>query len=774
MTGSIAHDTTLNNTRLAQCVRWLCLALVFLQPIPHVGALRQLATYGLLAVVVPRIFLQLRKQAWGRLTAGFARWFWLLAVWAVITSVAGPYPGESLNAMRQGWLPQGLLVAAMLLEFNERRWHLPLLRALVYGFVITTLLGASETLITQGQLINGGVINHDAFLRGYALQAVVSIPIVLLLIFLPATGRFERAFLVTVTLAGIVLVALYNSRTALVALTLGSGGMLLLIGGWRRGVALLAVAALSAAITLNLNVVNIDKYRSLLTEDTYVTDSGLSLRLSVWGGALDIVKERALTGYGYGWKKLSNVIEDRHFIDRWNAARPGAAAFYRREGKVLGYGGANPHNLILQILFEVGAVGFFIYLLLWISWFDTTLRPVLGAMRAGRSGPGRLLLVSSLGVVVAFFLMNITNGYWEGSIANTVFCWLCLTHLMSRELQGTARAVLVPLSPDFNGKILVIRRDNIGDLVCTTPLLHQLRMRFPRAWIAALVNRYNEDVLAGNPDLNAVFSYRKSKHRESGESAFAVFWTRFRQLMALRRMKIDIVLLPASGGQASARQMARLIGAHRIIEQAVDRGGVMHEVERAARVLTPLGVADKLRSLRICADAQGVAAVRAKVAESLPGDGPLVGLHISARKPDPRWPAENFAKLMVQLHARHGACFMLFWSPGDEANPLHPGDDRKAAAIVAVTGTPVLPWPTHKLRDLIDGLAVCDSVICSDGGAMHIAAGLGKPIVCFFGSSDPAIWHPWDVPHQVLRSASRKVADIAVDEAVAAWQGLSR
>ncbi len=763
MTEGLVHD----NTRLATSVRWLCLALVCLQTIPHVGALRQIATYGLLLVIVPRIFLQLRGQAIGRLTAGFARWFWLLAIWAIVASVIGPYPSESLNAMRQGWLPQGLLVAAILLEFNDRRWHLPLLRALVYGFVIATLLGAGETLVTQGQLINGGVISHDAFLRGYAHQAVVSIPIALFLIFLSETHRFERAFLIALILAGVVLVALYNSRTALVALTLGSGGMLLLVGGWRRGMALLAVTALTAVITLS--VVNTDKYRSLLTEDTYVTDRGLSLRLSVWGGALDVVKERALTGYGYGWKKLSNVIEDRHFIDRWRVVRPGAAAFYRPQGKVLGYGGANPHNLVLQLLFEVGAVGLLIYLLLWISWFDTVLRPILRSIRAAGAGSSRLLLISSFGVLVAFFLMNLTNGYWEGSIANTVLCWLCLMHLMSRE-----HSVQAMPSPDFAGKILVIRRDNIGDLVCTTPLLHQLRMHFPRAWVGALVSRYNEDVLIGNPDLNAVFSYRKSKHREFGESAFGVYWARFRQLMTLRRMKIDIALLPASGGQASARQMAGMIGALRVIEQPAEKGGVMHEVERAARVLAPLGITETLPQLRVCADVQGVAAARVKIAENLPGQGPLIGLHISARKPDQRWPAQHFTQLMAHLHTQHGARFMLFWSPGDEDNPLHPGDDRKAATIIAATDAPMLPWPTRRLRDLIDGLAVCDSVICSDGGAMHIAAGLGKPIVCFFGSSDPAIWHPWQVPHRVLRAASRNAADIAVDDAVAAWEILSR
>ena len=59
--------------------------------------------------------------------------------------------------------------------------------------------------------------------------------------------------------------------------------------------------------------------------------------------------------------------------------------------------------------------------------------------------------------------------------------------------------------------ILVIRRDNIGDLVCTTPLITALRQRFPKAWIGALVNSYNARVLDGNPDQDEVFIYTKER-----------------------------------------------------------------------------------------------------------------------------------------------------------------------------------------------------------------------------------------------------------------------
>jgi ADP-heptose:LPS heptosyltransferase len=116
---------------------------------------------------------------------------------------------------------------------------------------------------------------------------------------------------------------------------------------------------------------------------------------------------------------------------------------------------------------------------------------------------------------------------------------------------------------------------------------------------------------------------------------------------------------------------------------------------------------------------------------------------------------------------------MLFWSPGSETNPHHPGDDEKAAWIVEATqDLPLLPWPTQRLAELMGGLAACGVVVCSDGGAMHIAAGLGKPIVCFFGLSDPDRWHPWGTPYELLQKPSRDVTDIPVEEALIASERL--
>jgi ADP-heptose:LPS heptosyltransferase len=116
---------------------------------------------------------------------------------------------------------------------------------------------------------------------------------------------------------------------------------------------------------------------------------------------------------------------------------------------------------------------------------------------------------------------------------------------------------------------------------------------------------------------------------------------------------------------------------------------------------------------------------------------------------------------------------VLLWAPGRADDRLHPGDDEKSAAILsALPDVPILPVPTVRLEVLIAALAQCDRLILSDGGAMHLAAALGKPIVCLFGNSDAGRWRPWGVRYELLQPPSRSVADIPVDEVLAAYDRL--
>lgn len=332
-------------------------------------------------------------------------------------------------------------------------------------------------------------------------------------------------------------------------------------------------------------------------------------------------------------------------------------------------------------------------------------------------------------------------------------------------------------------KILVVRRDNIGDLICTTPLLAALRRRHPEAWIGALVNSYNAPVLDRNPDLDAVFAYHKLKHLDAGESALAALGKRAGMLWRLRQMRLDVVVLATPGLATRGLTLARWLKPRRIagfddgsarsaaldLRVALSSLDTRHEVEQVFALAELFGVEGGAPALVLVPDPRETENARALFAAR---PGRRIAVHISARRRAQRWPAKCFAELIRRLISEHLAQPMLLWSPGPPDHPQHPGDDDKAAEVLHAIGpdrAAVIRYPTTRLSSLIGALAACDEVICSDGGAMHLAAALGKPIVALFGDAPVERWRPWGVRYRIVRPESRDVADAPVAAVVAAY-----
>jgi ADP-heptose:LPS heptosyltransferase len=325
-------------------------------------------------------------------------------------------------------------------------------------------------------------------------------------------------------------------------------------------------------------------------------------------------------------------------------------------------------------------------------------------------------------------------------------------------------------------RILVIRRDNIGDLVCATPLFAVLRRRYPRSHIAALVNSYNAGVLAGNPDVDAVHAYTKLKHRGADESWLGTLVASLRLFRTLREPRFDHVILAKSGFDRHGLAMARRLRARNIVgftpEEPVDQD--LHEVEVMMKLAARIDVTEPPGPVRVFAAPDRVARWR----ERLPaGPRRWIALHISARKAEKTWPAASFLELVKRLGRDRAIGFVLLWAPGPADDPRHPGDDARADEIMrgAEAGVPLFGARTESLQDLIAALALCRAFIGSDGGAMHLAAGLGLPVVALFESiaSKQRHWHPWRVPHEIVSPEGGDFSAIAVDQVEQAWIRLS-
>lgn len=234
-------------------------------------------------------------------------------------------------------------------------------------------------------------------------------------------------------------------------------------------------------------------------------------------------------------------------------------------------------------------------------------------------------------------------------------------------------------------------------------------------------------------------------------------------LRELRRQRVDLAILATPAPDRHGLKLARQVGAG--IVMGVDDGSLglgraispaalegLHQVER---IFLLAGYPKETpHPLKVVVSAQEQAWAAAQLtAAGMPAGSAPVGLHISARKPCNRWPVERHLALIEKIHQTTGRPVVLFWSPGSAADKRHPGDDELAERIAREVGKDglLIPFATHELRQLAAGLAQVDALVCSDGGAMHLAAGLGRPIVALFGYDGGHEWAPWG-EHQLLHA----------------------
>lgn len=338
-------------------------------------------------------------------------------------------------------------------------------------------------------------------------------------------------------------------------------------------------------------------------------------------------------------------------------------------------------------------------------------------------------------------------------------------------------------------KILFIRRDNIGDLVCSTPLFRAARQAFPDARLCALVNSYNAGVVQNHPDLDEVYVYTKAKHRQAGESLIGVMWRRLHLYWRMRQERFDYAIAVGSGYFPHAVKFAKAARPKHIIsfteagrptDPAIDLGlerapgELMHEAADVFRLLAPLGIGGQPPALSVPVDP----VLRTQLAGRIPDDGRRrVAVHLSAREASRRWPRERYRTLIDGLLAQ-GHRVLLLWAPGKADDPRHPGDDEFAESLLANWSDVALcPCPTHSLAELIATLSLAELAVCSDGGTLHIAAAVGLPVVGLFEhlAHKTERWYPWGVPHAVITSGSAEgwqVEHIAADAVLAACQRL--
>ncbi len=338
-------------------------------------------------------------------------------------------------------------------------------------------------------------------------------------------------------------------------------------------------------------------------------------------------------------------------------------------------------------------------------------------------------------------------------------------------------------------KVVILKRDKVGDMLLVTPMLEHLRRTLPQAKIHMLANDYNAWVLEGNRNIDRLWVYPRVRHGASLRP-WAVI-EQLRQLWQLRRERFDFAI--AAGGVVSPRAVERILrlGAARTIayegnnrdNRAANKGlfarltdalpydAALHEVESNLRLLTPLGVAMPvapsypgytlpahwINEARTWLDSQGIA------------PGKFIAIGLNARRVKRKPSTDQILRWSRHFKQRLGLDSVLIWQPGAVDDRVYPGDDAIVAPFIST-----LPAHLKPFRNPADVRAAMGVVwhaatsIFPDGGIAHLASVSPGGVLALFAETDvsphPDNWRPY-APKGTYLEARKAVTELS-DEAV--------
>jgi ADP-heptose:LPS heptosyltransferase len=330
-----------------------------------------------------------------------------------------------------------------------------------------------------------------------------------------------------------------------------------------------------------------------------------------------------------------------------------------------------------------------------------------------------------------------------------------MVDVVGRTAFAVARSRRTRLDRSGIRRILVIEPWNIGDVVLVTPILAELRARFPNAKISLLAKSYARELLDGSGLIDEVivcdlpWTAQKNKYRFTPPVL-----RQMRDLaIALRQRHFDVAL--DARMDIRANLLTAFSGARHRIGYDIGGGGWLltdtlpsnrdatHKIDDWLSLLPLLGAdappsgggSQVAKAPKLVVREAERAAARTKLEAMSGAAGPTVGYHPGGSHPGKRWPRERFEQLATELSRAVGGRHVVFLGPEDDA----PGNWPEEAAVVRPS-----------LRELMALMTQCDVFICNDSGPMHIADALGVPLVAIFEVGNPKWFGPSGARSKVI------------------------
>ncbi|HOP07162.1 MAG TPA: glycosyltransferase family 9 protein [candidate division Zixibacteria bacterium] len=285
-----------------------------------------------------------------------------------------------------------------------------------------------------------------------------------------------------------------------------------------------------------------------------------------------------------------------------------------------------------------------------------------------------------------------------------------------------------PIKPENVRSILVLRPDKLGDMIATIPALHALKAHLPHARIEVIASPHNRDLIADDPDIDAVHTYTKNILHD------------IPMIRRLKKARFDIVFDPICHDSVTGLILSKWIGRHSIKAAArklrlrpyydycepYEPDGRDHSIDNSLLVFNVFGIdpasVDPYRPMYLPEDS-----IRKAEAfyESVPSNCLRVGFNISAGSPSRTLDVRKYIAVMHAVAADYpDAEFIISCAPNERER----GEELQRA----------LPGKTHLIpdgrsfRDVCAVISRLDILISPDTSLVHVAGTFGVPVVALY------------------------------------------
>lgn len=268
---------------------------------------------------------------------------------------------------------------------------------------------------------------------------------------------------------------------------------------------------------------------------------------------------------------------------------------------------------------------------------------------------------------------------------------------------------------------IVIRMPNwLGDLVMATPMIEEIKIKWPTSHLTALCKDPLLPLLEGHPSINALLPLSKAEHIQadlgilltnSFSSAWHFFKNRIKKRIGYRNECRSFLL-------TDPKPFPKERGNEHLVDTYKRLLDVPFSPSHPKLFITPQEKIHAKQTLKNY---------------GIPENVTLIGVNpTAAYGPAKCWLPERFRELTT----RFTDCYFLYF--GDPSGQAQVAEICKglSASVLNLAGKTTL-------RELMALIAECDAFLTNDSGPMHLAAALRTPLLALFGSTNEIATGPY-------------------------------